>query len=422
MPEKDNDLYSRGRYRLAWDRGRDGRLRTPFLQIVWYDQRSRRVKSRSTGTEDEQEAADALDRLYLERERGVAVCHACGQPLRSQSRYLLLDAIADYRVARANRVSFDSIRARLDHVVNYLAQTGRQETYCDEVDEDWIDAFREWAIEVPVAGKAGTWKERSPGTVEGSVSMCAAAINFAFKKRNSLYPAAFTAKKPKDVSNTPSYRANVKVLASMFAFALQINMKTKQPFASRGNLLRFLQFSVATWCRPDAAHDFSTDPKRAQWHPQHQAIALNPKGRAQTSKYRPTIPAVIQIVPLIKERSGYFVGVESVKSAFETMLDEIGLPRDGETGLKLIRRSMASLARNRLGEKDWVEGEIMLGHRPYSATSDIYAPFEPGYLGRAKAVTEQIITEIEAIVPQAYNRTCTGDDLAERRAERARNG
>ena len=36
-PINEDELYSRGRYRLIWDRKRDGSLRSPYLQIAWYD-------------------------------------------------------------------------------------------------------------------------------------------------------------------------------------------------------------------------------------------------------------------------------------------------------------------------------------------------------------------------------------------------
>ncbi len=80
----------------------------------------------------------------------------------------------------------------------------------------------------------------------------------------------------------------------------------------------------------------------------------------------------------------------------------IGLPRDGESGMKLIRRSMAHLARQRFGERDWVEGQIMLGHRRPS-TSDTYAPFDTGYLGRALEVTDAIIAEIVKLCPRSFD-------------------
>lgn len=407
-------LYSRGRYRLEWDVRKDGTLRSPYLQIVWYDAAAGRNRSRSTATADLGEAERQLDKLYLERERGEAICPTCGQPRRAGSHHLLTTAIADYLVARESRPSYDALKARLAHVGAYLHETDQLATACEEVDEDWIDAFREWAIEIPVVSPNGKARERAPGTVEASVRILAAAINFAHNRKDTLFPAAFTARKPDEVSRSPAYRADVKTLAAMFSYALAINVKTKLPFRSRDNLLRFLRISVATWARPDAAHDFSTDRERMQWFAQSATINLNPKGRAQTKKYRPIIPAARQLVPHLAANSGFYVKVDgTVKSAFETMLDHLGLPRHGETGMKVIRRSMAKLARERLGERDWIEGQLFLGHRKHASVSDVYAPFEPGYLARALAVTEEIIDEIDALAPGAFHRTNTGLRLVE---------
>ena len=110
------------------------------------------------------------------------------------------------------------------------------------------------------------------------------------------------------------------------------------------------------------------------------------------------------MAPLFDAISGFYITVDQVKTAFEAMLDHLELPRDGETGMKLIRRSVAHLARKRLGKRDWVEGQIMLGHRKLS-TSDIYAPFDAGYLSEALRVTEEIIDAIEALCPGAFGPT-----------------
>ncbi|WP_198527038.1 hypothetical protein [Sphingomonas sp. Ant20] len=140
MQQQNQELYTRGKYRLAHDRKSDGSLRSPFLQIVWYDAAARRNRSRSTGTEDVQQAETELDSFYLKRERGAAVCGSCGQPLRAGARHLITDAIADYLIAREARSSISSLRPRLAHVTAYLLDTDRQATACEDVDEDWIEA------------------------------------------------------------------------------------------------------------------------------------------------------------------------------------------------------------------------------------------------------------------------------------------
>lgn len=408
------ELYSRGRYRLEWDRRADGSLRTPYLQIVWYDDVAGRNRSRSTGTADQRAAEDELDKWFLKRDRGQAVCPTCGQPRREGTRHLVTTAIADYLVARETRPSIGAIRPRLAHVTEYLHETDRLETACEDIDEDWIDTFRDYMIEVPIVSAGGRTRDRAPGTVEASVRQLAAAINFAYGRKDSLFPAGFAAKSPDEVSRTPFYRADISTLAAMFAYCVAPERKDgesdraiERKVRERAELLAFLRISVATWARPDAAHDVSTDRKRDQWHPRARALNLNPKGRPQTKKYRPIVPAARQIVPLLNATKGFVVTVDSVTKAFQAMQKRLDLPGDGESGMKLIRRSIAHLARKRLGERDWIEGQIMLGHKKGS-TSDTYAPFEAGYLGRALEVTEAIIDEIETLVPGAFTGVTPG--------------
>lgn len=418
---KSAPLYARGKYRLEWDRRRDGSLRSPFLQIVWYDEGAGRNRSRSTGTEDIDEAEVELDKLYLKEERGQTLCPTCGQP-RGAGRFLVTDAISNYLIVREARSSISAIRSRLSHVHTYLADSGKLDTYCDEVTEEWIDAFREWALEVPVfdgrdENGNDTFRDRAASTVEASVRQLQAAINYAHERRDISNGAAFRPKKPAEVDRTPSFRADVPLLAAMFRYCVDPEAKTdkmrERYIGWRKNLLRFLQASVATWARPDAIYDISTTPERNQWHPQHQALNLNQRGRAQTKKHRPVVPVARQLVPILSATKGFLVPVTSIRQAWEEMAAAIGLPGDREAGTKSIRRSMAKLARARLGERDWVEGQIMLGHRPHSSTSDIYAPFEPDYLSRAREVTEEIIAEIEKLVPGAFATPSQSNDTGE---------
>lgn len=413
-------LYTRGKYRLEWDRRRDGTLRSPNLQITWYDEAAGRNRSRTCGTSDITEAEEALDRLYLQRERGQAICTACGQPMRSAGRHLLTTAIADYLVAREARTSIGSIRPRLAHVTAYLGATDQTAIGCEEVDADWIDDFREWAIDVPVVLPNKSTRARAPGTVEASVRQLAAVINFAHGRKDTIYPASFTAKSPRDVDRTPTYRSDVKELAAMFRYALKPG-KDGKPMRARQPLLRFLQISVATWARPDAAHDVSTSKDRQQWRSAVRVLDLNYRGRVQTRKRRPTIPVGERMAALLDARDGFYVGVESVKHSFASMLDELALPRDGETGMKLIRRSMATIGRKRLGEANWYQGQIMLGHLKHS-TSDLYALFDPAVLGLALGVTNDVIDEIEALAPGAFHREGTGMRVIEGGLKSGKNG
>jgi len=253
-------------------------------------------------------------------------------------------------------------------------------------------------------------------TTEASVRTLAAAINLACKEKKTLFQASFKVHAPREVSITPTYRSSIEELAAMFRYCLfpasppghiwSAKMVERQKLY-RHSLLRFLQISVATWCRPDAAHDFSTIQERGQWMSSARIVRLNPHGRLQTKKYRPSVPVVEKVGVLIDQTESFFVPVQSVRKAFEAMLKELGLPRQRETGLKLIRRSIAQIARKHIGEERWRQGEIMLGH-VRTSSSDLYALFDPANLGIALKVTGEIIDAIEVLAPGAFSSTVTG--------------
>lgn len=408
MSKQAQPLYQRGRYKLVQDRRRDGSLRTPFYQIVWYDEQAGRNRSRSTGTTSRDDAEIQLDALYESKEKGRAICYACRQPVTNGPAYLLTDAIAAYIDKRQDRSSIDAIRLGLGHVLSYLETQDALATTCDEIDEEWIEEFRDWNAEVPIELRNGNCRRRAPGTIEASVRQLAAVINFAASKKHVLRRVRFSPKKPRDVSHTPTYNASIETLASMFRYCTEPGRKegeSDKNFAKRitdrSNLLRFLQISVATWARPDAAHDVSTDAERGQWNSAGRKLNLNPKGRIQTRKYRPTVPIARQVAPLLDGNQGFFVTVASVRTSFEAMQAALGLPGDREAGLKLIRRSMAQLGRDWLGRNAWIEGKYMLGHhRP--DPSDLYGIDTPGDFPLALQVTEGIIDEIISLAPVAF--------------------
>lgn len=120
------------------------------------------------------------------------------------------------------------------------------------------------------------------------------------------------------------------------------------------------------------------------------------------------MPVAYQVSAWLDETDGFFVPVKSVRSAWDSMASELGLPGDGAGGMKLLRRSMAKLLRDRLSQPHWEEVSMFLGHTKFDNTSDIYAPFETTYLANAKREIEAIIDEIEARVPGAFHRSDTG--------------
>lgn len=411
MPKtkRERPLYQRGGFRLNWDRRADGSLRSPYLTIFWHDGERRGGRSRSTGKTSIEEGKAALDAFYLERSTGRAVCPACQRPLDAVAGYLVTEAISTYQTLHADKLpSASAIRARLDHVLDYIDTLPSNRVPCETIDEAWIGRFRAWSEKQPIVSQKGNERQRSLSTTENSVIQMAAAINDAWRRRNLTHGAGFKAQQVKDLNRTPQHRSDIAELAAMFRYCVDPRADTdawrKRKIAERARLHRFLIISVATMCRPDAAHDASVDRKRAQWNSRYRVFNLNPKGRRQTKKRRPIVPVAWQAALHLDQAKGYFVGVDSVKSAWEAMVAELGLPSEGESGMKLIRRSIANIVRQRMrrAKADIEELEMMLGHRPIDSTSELYAPFDPDFLATVRGHIEDVIDEIEAKAPGAF--------------------
>lgn len=334
---------------------------------------------------------EALDRLYLESQ-GHKICPTCGQHV-AQDIQLVTAAIADYLVLAVAKPSYGAIANRLGHVVNFVSQEN-PEMRCSTVDEPMIAKFRNWMA------RQGDY---ALSTVEASVAQLAAAIRATQPVAPRFKPLPLL-----DLNKSPKYRASIETLAAMFRYALTDTRNDKQRENGRRmpreSLLRFIRASVATLARPDAVYDISTDPARRQWDSASRTLDLNPAGRKQTKKYRAFIPVARQFAACLDASDGdRYVPVSSVRKAWEGMAAELGLPGDREAGMKLIRRSMASLVRDRLGETNYPQVSRFMGHSRARVT-DIYALVKPEQLGLALAEIENIIDEIEALAPGAYRK------------------
>jgi len=401
MPSKKRPkpLYQRGIYKLY---AREDRAN---LEIVFYDDSLRRERSISAGTSDHAAGQAALDKIFLGSQQKL--CKTCGRPFDGDGSPLLSQAITDYLLNSTHKAGYNATRGRLAHVITYVAETDPLVT-CAQIDERWANAFRKWLAAKPIVETAsGKMRHRSIGHIEGVVRQLIAAINATPHQQ-----ATFKAGAAAEVAQSPIHRADVKTLAAMFGYCLYPDARTPKEMEwrrkERENLLRYLRAAVATWARPEEIFDLGA----GQWFKAAQVLNLNPPGRRQTKKYRTTIPVARQFAPELDRMGKHYMPVIHVRSTWAGMRKAIGLPTTrGESGEKLIRRSMATLVRRRIGEEKWRQGEMMLGHVKHSI-SDIYAVPDPANLGLALAETEAIIDEICALVPGSYRRfTADGSEL-----------
>ena len=421
--------YNRGKYWLDKLRTIDGVERSPRWYIFWYDDQdgAQRRASLSTRTTDLGQAMCQLDKKWLSDSGQAAVyCHACGQPLTSASAYLLTDAIADYQVEHADhKGSSVSINARLKHVLDFLAaqqreggQYGHATSCAAACDLAFATAFRAWSAKQPVvwrnkAGEVTVSKPRAAATTEESILQIAAVLNHAadaYPPRSERRPL-YKPKPRKQVSRKRKTRVDVAVLADMLAYA-------SEPEKKRASLHAFLVASICTMARPDSVVDICVAPDREQWHPGSPSLDLNPFGREQTKKYRPTIPVVGPLGEWLaaeyaayqrldaseRKGAGYLVNyygrsVLDVDTAWHTMLVNLGLPTTREWKPYLLRHSLSTIARNR-GVAKW-DLEGFMGHDA-SSTTEIYAVSS---FDTVKRALEEVLGEIDARASSAFRRT-----------------
>lgn len=395
--KRQKPIYQRGDFRLY---AREGRTN---LEIVWYDAVAGRERYASAGTSDHAAARLEVDRRYLAA-TGQRVCGECGRPFDGEAAPLLIRAIADYLLLSEEKKGYKATRSRLSHAIEYAASTNPAVT-CAQIDERWVDGFRKWLAARPIVSpKSKATRPRSLGHIEGCILQLAAAIN-----ATPGQTAQFRNEQPKAVARSPQYRADVATMAAMFRHCLypkgRSDKEREVRRGERAQLLAYLRMAVAIWARPEEIFDLG----QGQWKPSAQVLDLNPPARRQTRKYRTRIVVPHQIVPFLNEMGATYMTATTVRGPWAGMRAAIGLPDErGEAGEKLIRRSMSTLVRRMIGEAQFRQVEMMLGHVK-SGVSDIYALRDPANLGLALSATESIIDQIETLCPGAFYRTDTAD-------------
>jgi len=154
---------------------------------------------------------------------------------------------------------------------------------------------------------------------------------------------------------------------------------------------------LGSGCRGDAALDLQP----FQVDKDARLIRLNPPGRQQTKKYRPVVPLTDMLARALEGATGeYYVNwhgkkIGSIKKLWAKVRVAAKLPAWFQP--KVLRHTVATELRRR-GVPGWeVSGQI--GHKA-AGTSEIYAKFDPDYLGKARTALDAYATELAELVPR----------------------
>lgn len=181
-------------------------------------------------------------------------------------------------------------------------------------------------------------------------------------------------------------------------------------YASRDQIVRLLNTEMpehvwayflvrlCTACRGDAARDL----QRCQIDANACLVHLNPAGRRQTKKYRPTVPLLLPLEAYVAtmKPEAYLVHwhgrhIKSIKTTWRKLRRRALLPVWFVP--KTVRHTLATWLRQR-GVPAWdVAG--LLGHHA-GGTTDAYAKFDPAYMGDAKQALMAILRDLATDVPK----------------------
>jgi hypothetical protein len=173
-------------------------------------------------------------------------------------------------------------------------------------------------------------------------------------------------------------------------------------------LRRFTIFKLAFACRSEAAIEagpFSLDRR-------YKLLSLNPTGRRQTKKHRPTLPVPANLWPVLTEEwtGETFIGTRyKLQNRWQFARDRIDLPP--EFIPNSLRHFMATELRHahlrygvdRVPED---EREMWMGHRKGNIHNS-YGAFEPDYLLSARLAVEAILDALNEKLVRAVFRQAT---------------
>lgn len=137
---------------------------------------------------------------------------------------------------------------------------------------------------------------------------------------------------------------------------------------------------------------------------ENRLVNLNPPGRRQNKKYRPTLPMANTLQSWLEKIEGERIiayngrPIASIRTAFDAARNEAGL--DSSVIPYTIRHTMATELRKRAVPPWEVSG--MLGHKSAEyRTTEIYAKYDPSYLGKAVTAIDAYFTELDAITSRS---------------------
>lgn len=336
------------------------RPNTTSLYRAWYDASARKVRYASLNTADLEDAKRQLAAYVLRHD---------AMPQQAPTGVSLELVLERYWLQHGEGVA--SARSAKAAIGMWKRHFGTGALVSDVGNESCKAMIARWRRE-----------ERSDGTIARYLGVGRAAFSRAVQAGELSYAPHVPA-----VTSTAEYRH----VATPDQMAALLNA------VDRPHLLLYCLIRIGTGCRDDAARDLR--PEQVNFTA--NVIELNPAGRTQTKKRRPTLKLVPTLAQALQEAGdaspyvslhGKHQGeIRKVWGVTRTRaeLPDYFLP-------KIIRHTMATHLRES-GVPEW-EAQGWMGHRT-GGTSERYAKFRPEFMAASAAATEGYFTTLAKQVP-----------------------
>jgi len=350
MPRKQKDR--RGQIGDYWITQRPN---SPVWCRTWFDPNTRQTRRASLGTDDFRQAELKLAE-WVTKNQHLSDERPEDMPLETTLvRYFEKQAKGS---ASETQVKI-SLRFWSEHFAGKVIS---------EVTPERLEGFIEWLQQ----------KGHSNGYINRTLAAGRAALNRAVRRqevRTAPFVPALEPGEPRDI------RLNMDEAAALFDAC-------EEP-----HILIFLMLAFNTLSRPVALLEL----QKSQVNFADRLIELNPSVRKQTKKYRPTVPITDALLPWLESAGeGPLVTywgrpIKSVRRGFNAVRDAAGLGK--EVSPYAIRHTMAIELRKR-GVPPW-EVQGILGHKSGGyRTTEIYAKYDPDYLGKSVQAIDDYMKEI----------------------------
>ena len=360
---------------------------SPCWQFKHYDPAARKVRLHSPGTTDRREAERLLRDLV--RAGGVAALRAPVTVERPTKLTIPIVLEAYYEGHACHLPSAEQARIAKAHLITHFGALPVEEIDMS-TQQDYVDQRL-------IAGRA-------PKTVSRELSVLRASLYFAQQNgRLSVVPQIY---------DLPEIVGKTRWLTEE-EFSRLLEAARSPHFAL------YLLLGIATAARPSSLLDLRWD----QVDFAAGIIHLNPWGREQTTKVRPTVRMTSQLQAALEdayahreteyviEYAGY--AINSIRTAFEQATRRAGISDGSVTPYTLRHTAATWLAKD--GTPLWDIAHL-LGHSPTRMVEKHYAHFHPSFQEKAIATLERQLGNA-AVAPQLHPKL---DNRAKNAARRKR--